>query len=307
MLTTVTECDGFMATSNCTNEESRFAKRTSLTSSMKSKRTMSSRIFSWLIVALLFVFTVGCKPTVRAGATEKTDSRKSKIQTTEPTTESRSGSDNIDAKSDRGENSATDKKEESDTPKQPDQDKKEADKFENSTAGEKGEDEKQEKQLSPSEAEFQRRMQSLKKSVAEENRPERPAFNNRPKNRKAGSITFDDIKFQMEKGDKFSRKMLTEDINDLVGQRVSIKGYIRPNNKNKGLKKFVFVRDDKECCFGPGAALYDCVLVTLAKGKESDFTVRPITVEGEFYLKEFNGPDRRVWAVYRMKNCRVVQ
>ena len=165
---------------------------------------------------------------------------------------------------------------------------------------------KDKKPLSASEAEFKRRMKALEESLEKENRPARPDFA-KPAAKRNGAITFDDIKFEMEKGEKFNRKMLTDDITDLVGKRISIKGYIRPNNKNKGLKKFVFVRDDKECCFGPGAALFDCVLVSLDKGKESDFTVRPITVEGEFFLKEFNGPDRRVWAVYRMKNCRVVK
>lgn len=162
------------------------------------------------------------------------------------------------------------------------------------------------KPLSASQAEYERRMKSLEGAIEKENRPELPKFEGAAKKRN-GSITFDDIKFEMEKGEKFNREMLTDEIIGLVKQTISIKGYIRPNNKNKGLKKFVFVRDDKECCFGPGAALYDCILVKLAEGKETDFTVRPITIEGEFFLKEFNGPDRRVWAVYRMKNGRVVK
>ena len=257
---------------------------------------MSSRYLSALIL-LVLVPVVGCNPAVQAQVTEKPQSKEN-IQresvANEGTDETKEdAADDKDRPADN--NSPADNKSPRDQNKSDDDERQEN-------------DEQQEKPLSPSEAEFQRRMKSLEKSFEKENRPERPSFDNTAsKRRRSGSITFDDIKFEMEKGEKFNRKMLTDDINDLVGQRISIKGYIRPNNKNKGLKKFVFVRDDKECCFGPGAALYDCVLVTLAKGKESDFTVRPITVEGEFYLKEFNGPDRRVWAVYRMKNCRVVK
>ena len=109
----------------------------------------------------------------------------------------------------------------------------------------------------------------------------------------------------MKKRERFKRTMLTEPVKDLVGQRVKIKGYIHPNSKKRGMKKFIFVRDDKECCFGPTAALYDCMLVTLGEGHTGKYTLRPVTVEGEFFLKEFNGPDGRVWAVYRMKNCEI--
>lgn len=166
-------------------------------------------------------------------------------------------------------------------------------------AKEEEEETASDKQLS----ERERRLKSLAKSVEKEERPDTPTFSTRK--RKGNSITFDDIKFEMEKGDRFTRDMLTDSINDLVGKRLKLKGYIRPSIKQRGLTKFIFVRDDKECCFGPGAALYDCVLVTLEKGLSSDFTVRPITVEGEFYLKEFEGPDGKIWAVYRMKNGKV--
>ncbi len=151
--------------------------------------------------------------------------------------------------------------------------------------------------------ERERRLKSLAKSVEKEERPAVPTFSK--SRNKGNAITFDDIKFEMKKGDRFKRSMLTDSINDLVGKRLQLKGYIRPSIRQKGLSKFIFVRDDKECCFGPGAALFDCVLVTLASGKKSDFTVYPITVEGEFYLKEFKGPDGKIWAVYRMRNCQV--
>ncbi len=151
--------------------------------------------------------------------------------------------------------------------------------------------------------EIERRLDSLAKSVEKESRPVTPKFEGRPGLK--GMITFDDLKFDLKKGEKFRRDLLTDSINQLAGERLRLKGFIRPSIKRKGLTKFIFVRDNKECCFGPGAALYDCVLVSLAKGEKSDYTVRPITVEGDFFLKEFEGPDGRVWAVYRMKNGQI--
>ena len=120
-------------------------------------------------------------------------------------------------------------------------------------------------------------------------------------------LTFDDVKFDMEKDEEFEREMLTDAINDLVGKQISLRGYILPNGtRQSGNKKFILVRDNKECCFGPGAALYDCVLVKLDDGHEVDFTVRPVTVEGTFQLKELEIGGRTM-AIYRMRNCKVSQ
>jgi hypothetical protein len=122
---------------------------------------------------------------------------------------------------------------------------------------------------------------------------------------KTFELTFDNLKFEMEKGGDFDRSMLTPEINSYNNSTVSLRGFIRPSFSQSGLTKFIFVRDNKECCFGPGAAIYDCVLVKLAKGLETDFTVRPVTVEGKFSLKEYKGPDGKVWSIYRMIDTKV--
>lgn len=118
-------------------------------------------------------------------------------------------------------------------------------------------------------------------------------------------ITFDHIKFDIPEEEAYSSTMLTEQIRQLDGQQVKLRGYIRPSFKQRDLKNFIFVRDDKECCFGPGAALFDCVVVKLAKDTATDYTVRPVAVTGQFVLKEYKGPDGNVWAIYRMKNAEV--
>ena len=114
------------------------------------------------------------------------------------------------------------------------------------------------------------------------------------------SITFDTIKFDMKKGDPFERKMLTADINKLTGKPVRISGYILPSFQASGIKQFVLVRDNMECCFGPGAALFDCILVEMTAGKTTDYTVKPVTVEGTFTIKEFKGLDGKHLAIYHL-------
>lgn len=118
-------------------------------------------------------------------------------------------------------------------------------------------------------------------------------------------LTFDDIKFEIEVGEPFERGMLTQNIERLDQLKIRIRGFIRPSFKQSGLVKFVFVRDNQECCFGPGAALYDCILVELAKGTSTDFSVRPVTISGVFFVKEYLGPDGETWAIFRMKDARV--
>ncbi len=119
-------------------------------------------------------------------------------------------------------------------------------------------------------------------------------------------LSFDDLAFDMEKDEEWSPQMLTDEINALQGKRVSLRGYILPSTKQSGITAFVFVRDNQECCFGPGAALFDCVLVKLRKDHAVDYTVRPVTVEGEFMIKEYR-VGNRIMAIFRMKDGTVSQ
>ena len=62
----------------------------------------------------------------------------------------------------------------------------------------------------------------------------------------------------------------------------------------------MLVRDNQECCFGQGAALYDCILVEMTPGNSAEYSIRPVAVEGTFDIRELKGPDGRHLAIYRM-------
>ena len=116
-------------------------------------------------------------------------------------------------------------------------------------------------------------------------------------------VTFEDIAFDMDEGEEFDREFLTDRIRELDGKEIRIRGFMRPDSKATDIDRFIFVRDNQECCFGPGAALCDCILVKLAKEHTVDFTVRPITISGKFFLKEFRvGKRKQVMAIFRMKD-----
>lgn len=118
-------------------------------------------------------------------------------------------------------------------------------------------------------------------------------------------ITFDDIKFDMLKDEPFDREMLADRIEHLHGRDVRIRGYILPSFQQRGITEFVLVRDNLECCFGPGAALFDCIVVHMETGRDISYTVRPVTVEGTFAIDELKGADGTHLAIYRMTGRRV--
>lgn len=123
-----------------------------------------------------------------------------------------------------------------------------------------------------------------------------------------GEITFDDLKFDIEKDEPFEREKLTEMVERLHGKPVKLRGYILPTTlfKETNIEQFVLVRDNQECCFGPGAALYDCVIVEMVPGKTTDFVTRPVTVEGKFKIQEYKYPDGSGhFAVFRIDGVNV--
>ena len=104
--------------------------------------------------------------------------------------------------------------------------------------------------------------------------------------RAKGEINFDDLKFELEKDQPFDDSLLTDEIRELEGTTVKLRGYILPSTlfSETNISQFVLVRDNQECCFGPGAALFDCVMVEMVPGETTDFVTRPVTVEGKFVI-----------------------
>ena len=113
-------------------------------------------------------------------------------------------------------------------------------------------------------------------------------------------INFDDIKLEMQKGDPFSRDLLPPRVSALAGEPVRIRGYILPSFQQTGLTQFVLVRDNQECCFGPGAALHDCIVVRMRPGRTAEFSIRPVAVAGTFRIDELRAPDGSHLAIYAL-------
>ncbi|MEK6249465.1 MAG: DUF3299 domain-containing protein [Planctomycetales bacterium] len=127
----------------------------------------------------------------------------------------------------------------------------------------------------------------------------RSARNLKPRVGIIQSISFDDIKFDMDKNLDFDRSMIDKKIERLDGKSIQIRGYMFPSYKQNGLTEFVLVRDNMECCFGPGAALYDCISVRMQEGKTTSYSYSPVSVKGMFSIRvwEIEG---QVLAIYHL-------
>jgi len=125
------------------------------------------------------------------------------------------------------------------------------------------------------------------------------------KSQAARDITFDTIKFDMQKEAPFEPSMITPAIEKLGNSKVRIRGYILPSFQQSGLTQFVLVRDNMQCCFGPGAALFDCIVVQMDPGKTAEFTTHPVAVEGVFSIRELRGSENKCLAIYHLDAERV--
>src|SRR5262249_21303028 len=117
-------------------------------------------------------------------------------------------------------------------------------------------------------------------------------------------VTFDDVKLEMQKGDPFDRNLLTDKVKELDGKKIRVRGFILPSFQQSGIKQFVLVRDNMECCYGPGALLHDCILVEMQGSATATFTVRPVSVEGTFSIREVKVGDKH-WAIYHLDGNQV--
>jgi hypothetical protein len=114
-------------------------------------------------------------------------------------------------------------------------------------------------------------------------------------------ITFDSLVFPLEKDQPFVESLLTQAVRDLFGRKVKIRGYIHPSCPfQTGVTSFILVRDDQSCCFGPGAALYDCIIVDMVPGRTTNFTPKPVAVAGTLQFKEFKDLDGKHLAIFHL-------
>ena len=131
-----------------------------------------------------------------------------------------------------------------------------------------------------------------------------PSMKVRPRTRVRANgvldLTFDDVEFAIDKDTDFDRSMLPAEVEAIDGKEVIIRGFILESYQLKNIKEFVLVRDNQECCFGPGAYIYHNMQVEMVGDARAEYSIRPITIQGKFTIKPWIGPDGKCYSVYHI-------
>ena len=98
------------------------------------------------------------------------------------------------------------------------------------------------------------------------------------------TITYDDLKLEIEKGALFEESLLTPEIEGLFGRRISIRGFMFPTFQQQGIEQFVLLQQ-KDCPFGtPEGYVHHAIYVKLKEGVSTSFTRDPLEVAGVLSL-----------------------
>ncbi|MCH8922512.1 MAG: hypothetical protein IIA67_05120 [Planctomycetes bacterium] len=112
-------------------------------------------------------------------------------------------------------------------------------------------------------------------------------------------VNFDDIKLNLKQGEKFRKSLLTKKAKGFDGKAISIRGFMSPSFKADGITEFVLMRNT-QCKFGIDAA-HHFVRVRIKGGKSISYTIRPITVVGNFKIKQLK-IGKKTWAIYELND-----
>jgi hypothetical protein len=84
----------------------------------------------------------------------------------------------------------------------------------------------------------------------------------------------------------------------LNGDRVFVKGYVYPDGQQRGIKRFVLVRDLGTCCFGGQPKLTHMIEVTLKDPIRIEYTMRKRRLGGILQVNEKLKPVQGLGGVY---------
>lgn len=74
-------------------------------------------------------------------------------------------------------------------------------------------------------------------------------------------------------------------LKELDGQRIRLRGYMRPGFLAEDLPGFILARDTQACCFGPNTKAYDIIPTVMREGVTTDYIhLQPFDVVGIFHI-----------------------
>ncbi len=76
----------------------------------------------------------------------------------------------------------------------------------------------------------------------------------------------------------------SKEAEQLDGKKVFLRGWVRPGDRKKKLKKFILVGDFGSCCFGGNPKISDVVGVVIQTDETVDYSFRMRRIGGTFRL-----------------------
>lgn len=124
-------------------------------------------------------------------------------------------------------------------------------------------------------------------------------------------VTYDDIDLlkvlNMEKVPLDVMDYLPEWLEGLDGKQVILRGWMYPPASETGISRFIFVRDNGVCCFGPKAKIYDKVGVSLKEGIDTHFIQgHSFDVRGTFHVEPIMLDEEEMMFLYTIDEAVVI-
>jgi hypothetical protein len=98
------------------------------------------------------------------------------------------------------------------------------------------------------------------------------------------------------------RLRIADEAKAMDGQKIFVKGYMYPENQQKGLSRFVLCKDTGQCCFGGDPAITDMIAVEFVNDTRADFrNLQLVSVAGTFRAKKIVGKGGKLAAIYSIE------
>ncbi len=133
------------------------------------------------------------------------------------------------------------------------------------------------------------------------------------KDRKTGAlrITYDDLNLltvlNMEPVTDDAVSWMPAWMTSLNGQMVRVRGFMLPTFQVEGLEGFALLRDNQVCCYGPGAKIYDHILVKMKEGTTARYVPlqESLDVVGRFKI-DLQSAGESVFQLYVIEDAVVI-
>lgn len=89
------------------------------------------------------------------------------------------------------------------------------------------------------------------------------------------------------------------------GRDVLLKGYMYPGKQTQGIRQFLLVRDQGDCCFGGNPKITDRVLVHIADPAGIEFSPRLKKIAGRFHVRPVGTDALAGGVLYHLENASV--